>query len=388
MRSITLLTTLVAFTLAPLGSVVAQTGASDRRPPAPVTSPVVSEDRKITFRIHAPKAEAVRLSAGDIPGVGRGTALTKSENGVWEVTVGPVEPGSYRYRFSADGISIVDPRNPATSESNDHPWSLVHVPGAEWQDTKQVPHGAVAAVTYWSETLKRHRRMHIYTPPGYEISDSKYPVLYLLHGASDSDNSWSTAGRAGFILDNLIAAKKARPMIVVMPAGHTGPFSFGQSNALKEAVDTFVREFLVDIMPHAEKTYRIDASPAHRALAGLSLGGAQTLNIAVQKLDQFAHIGVFSSGIFGIAGGSGGAPADESWEEKNRAILDNADLKKHLKLLWFGTGKEDFLLDTTRATVAMLKRHQFEVTYEETPGGHTWLVWRQHLRDFVPRLFQ
>ena len=121
-----------------------------------------------------------------------------------------VKPGYYRYNFNVDGLAVIDPRNPATSESNNNTWSLVSVPGAEFMDTQQVPHGAVAEVTYYSTTLKRFRRLHVYTPPGYELGEGKYPVFYLLHGASDSDNSWSTVGRAGFILDNLIAAKKAK----------------------------------------------------------------------------------------------------------------------------------------------------------------------------------
>src|SRR5215831_15474367 len=150
-----------------------------------VVSPEVSAERQITFRILAPKAEAVQLaSSGDIPGIGFGQskALTKGTNGVWEVTVGPLAPGAYRYSFNVDGVVVVDPRNPRTSESNENTWSLVQVPGADWMDTTDVPHGAVSAVTYWSSTLKRFRRLHVYTPPGYETAEAKYPIFYLLHG--------------------------------------------------------------------------------------------------------------------------------------------------------------------------------------------------------------
>src|SRR5262249_21626372 len=156
-----------------------------------VTSPEISAERKITFRILAPKAESVRLaSSGDIPGVGFGQAkeMTKGSNGVWEVTVGPLPPGAYRYCFNVDGVIVIDPRNPKTSESNENTWSLVHLPGADWMDTKDVPHGAVSEVTYWSSTLKGFRRLHVYTPPGYEAGQGKYPVFYLLHGAFDSDD--------------------------------------------------------------------------------------------------------------------------------------------------------------------------------------------------------
>ena len=348
-----------------------------------VVSPEVLAERKVTFRILAPKAEGVRLSGGDIPGVGQGADMTKGTNGVWEVTLGPLPPGAYRYNFNVDGVAVIDPRNPNTSESNENVWSLVYVPGSEFMDTKDVPHGAVAAVTYYSSTLQRFRRFHIYTPPGYESGEGKFPVFYLLHGAFDCDDSWTSVGRAGFVLDNLIAAQKAKPMIVVMPAGHTGPFRFGMAFN-----DEFERDFVNDILPFVEKRYRVVADRSHRALAGLSMGGAQTLNIGVAHLEQFAYLGVFSSGVFGIAGGPGGQAGGPSWEERNLAALDDAKLKEGLRLLWFATGRDDFLVQTSRASVAMLKKHGFDVTYQETEGAHTWLNWRDYLIEFAPRLFQ
>ena len=368
-----------------------------RGPQGPqVVSPEVSKDRQVTFRILAPKAEAVRLTAGDIPGNGRGAEMKKETNNVWEVTMGPIEPGAYRYNFNVDGLTVIDPRNPATSESNNNTWSLVYVPGSEFSDTKDVPHGAVSMVTYSSKTLGRFRRMHVYTPPGYESGRGKYPVFYLLHGASDSDNSWSSVGRAGFIMDNLIAAKKAKPMLVVMPAGHTRAFFGRRSGSTNDPparppVDEFVEEFETDIMPHVEKTYRVQTERRDRALAGLSMGGGQTLNISIRNLDKFGYLGVFSSGVFGIAGprgGTGGGQSGPSWEEQHKEVLDNAGLKKGLKLVWFGTGKDDFLVETSRATVAMLKKHGFDVVYNETAGAHTWIVWRDYLQQFAPQLFQ
>ncbi len=361
-----------------------------RGPQGPqVVSPEVAGDCKVTFRILAPKAGGVRLSGSDIPGVGQGAEMTKGSNGVWEVTLGPIRPGAYRYNFNVDGVPVIDPRNPATSESNNNTWSLVYVPGAEFMDTRNVPHGAVAQVTYYSTALKRFRRLHVYTPPGYDSGEAKFPVFYLLHGASDSDASWSSVGRAGFILDNLIAANKAKPMLVVMPAGHTGPFRMGGA---RPAVDEFAADFLTDIMPLIEKNYRVYADRSHRALAGLSMGGGQTLNIGIPNLDKFAYLGVYSSGIFGITGGNrfGGtnAAAGPSFEEQHRARLDDAELKKGLKLFWFATGKDDFLLETSRATVTMFKKHGFDVAYKESEGGHTWINWREYLNEFTPQLFQ
>lgn len=351
----------------------------------PPNSPEVADSRAITFRLAAPKAESVKLAGSDLPGLGPGKDMTKGTNGVWEVTIGPVPAGSYRYNFNVDGVSVIDPRNPKTSESNENTWSLVNVPGADWQDTKDVPHGAVAQVNYWSSTLKKFRRMHVYTPPGYEAGGDRYPVFYLLHGAFDSDNSWSTVGRAGIILDNLIAAGKAKPMVVVMPHGHTGPFGFGRGSMSGE----FEPDFVSDIMPLVEKRYRVHTDRAHRAIAGLSMGGAHTLNIGIPHLDKFAYLGVYSSGIFGIVPRPGApAPQGPSFEEKHQAILDDARLKEGLKLFWFATGKDDFLVETTRKTVEMFKGHQFNVIYRETDGAHTWDKWRDYLNEFAPQLFQ
>jgi enterochelin esterase-like enzyme len=375
------------------GAALAQAG----RPPAaaPVTSPDVQADRRITFRLTAPQASAVRLSSSDIPGLGPAPAMTRQEGGVWAVTVGPVGPGAYRYNFNVDGVSVLDPRNPATSESVANAWSLVSVPGSEVMDTRQVPHGAVSEVTYYSTALSRFRRMHVYTPPGYEAGKERYPVFYLLHGAGDSDASWTTVGRAGFILDNLIADGKARPMVVVMPAGHTGPLSFGgprPPSASQPPRDEFVADFTTDVMPYVERTYRVLKNRQSRAIAGLSMGGGQTLNIALPNLSQFAYVGVFSSGLFNAfqpGRPAGGATGERTaWEEQNRAMLDNAEAKKGLRLLWLSTGKDDFLLGTTRNTVDLLKRHGFQPEYVESEGGHTWINWRNYLAEFAPRLFQ
>ena len=391
--SIVILTTVLLTSIVPAQQ--AERTPRFRGPQGPrVVSPEVSEDGRITFRILAPQAQAVRLSGSDIPGNGRGAEMTKGTNGVWEVTLGPIEPGAYRYNFNVDGVSVIDPRNSSISESNSNVWSLVYVSGADFMDTKDVPHGAVSEVTYFSKALKRFRRMHIYTPPGYESGNDKYPIFYLLHGAFDCDDSWTSVGRAGFILDNLIAAGKAKPMVVVMPTGHTGPFMFGRrdSDSSRSPVDEFLKDFLNDVMPYAEKNYRVFTDQQHRAIAGLSMGGGQTLNITVSNLDKFGYVGVFSSGIFGITGGvRRGAPgasiSGPTWEEQHKKSLENTELKKGLKLLWFATGKEDFLIKTSRGTVDLLKKYGFDVVYNETPGGHTWINWRLYLNEFAPQLF-
>ena len=367
-----------------------------------VVSPEVSPDRRITFRILAPQAEQVRLNASDIPNFRELATLTKADNGVWSTTTGPLEPGAYRYNFAVDGVATIDPRSPATSESNANAWSVVYVPGSDFMDIKNVPHGAVAAVNYFSTTLNAWRRLHVYTPPGYETSNVKYPIFYLLHGAGDSDASWTSVGRANVILDNLIAAKKAKPMVVVMTAGHTPQTQGRGGGGFVSATDDFAREFVTDVMPLVEKRYRVMTDRAHTAIAGLSMGGAQTLNIAIPNLQRFAYIGVYSSGLIGDAGGGRGrgdaaaaqtepapaTPNPNSWETRNLVTLDNPTLKKGLKLIWFSTGKDDGLMTTTRATVEVMKKHGFNVVFEESPGGHTWLNWRNYLNVFAPQLFQ
>lgn len=387
-----------------------------------VVSPEVLPDRRVTFRIFAPKADEVRLTGTDIPRNSQGTAMAKGDNGIWEVTIGPLEPGSYRYNFTVNGVAVIDPRSPAISQSNNNVWSLVHVPGAAYMDTQDVPHGAVASVTYYSTALQKVRRMHVYTPPRYELGGGTFPVFYLLHGAGDSDDSWTSVGRAGFILDNLIAAGKATPMILVMPAGHTSqaigargmPPTATNGGRGSAPADEFVRDFVQDVMPYIEKNYRVIADRPHRAIAGLSMGGSQTLNIAIPHLDQFAYIGVFSSGLFAPSGRGRGPAAssatpsmvtpasatpasppappppafDIAWEAQHLPDLDNAIGRKGLRMLWFATGSEDRLLPATKGTVEMFQKHGFAPSFKESGGGHTWANWRAYLNEFAPQLFK
>jgi enterochelin esterase family protein len=361
-------------------------GGQPQRPR--VVSPEVSSDRHITFRVYAPQAQSVRLTASDIPGLGQTGVFAKDEENVWALTIGPINPGAYRYNFNVDGVATIDPGSPFISESNANVWSLVYVPGTDFMETKNVPHGAVASVNYYSSALETWRRMHVYTPPGYETNNEKYPVFYLLHGAGDNDEAWSSVGRANFILDNLIAARKAKPMVVVMTAGHTSRVQGGRGGGgFLSATDDFGRDFVHDVMPYVEKHYRVLTDRAHTAMAGLSMGGSQTLNIAIPHLDRFAYIGVYSSGLIGEF--PGGAPETGSgWEARNQAMLDNPALKKGLKLLWFSTGKDDGLIGTSKATVELLKKHGFNAVFEESPGAHTWINWRNYLNEFAPQLFQ
>jgi enterochelin esterase family protein len=344
------------------------------------------------------------MPAAPLPSTG--PEFIKNDAGVWEAIVGPLPPGAYRYVFQVDGVRVLDPVNTRTAESRDNMWSLFTVPGAEMMDTTDVPHGAVAEVFYYSSVLKTTRRMHIYTPPGYEAGNAKYPVFYLLHGAGDTDDAWTSVGRASFIFDNLIAAKKAKAMIVVMPAGHQPGVPFGPgapppatAPPQTPTVNPFTNEFITDMVPYVEKHYRTINDRQHRAIAGLSMGGSQTLDIAFTHLGMFAEIGVFSSGA-SLGGGRGrgaaaaaAAPATPppprpDWEATHLADLDNASLKKGTKLIWLSTGKDDNLIANTRSTVELLKKHGFEPVFIESPGAHSWFNWRNYLIEFTPQLFQ
>ena len=340
-------------------------------------SPVLGADGQVTFQLYAPRATEVTMrSEGPAPFAGK--RLAKADSGVWTLTV-QVPADLYIYWFDVDGVFVADPRNNRPRVNMSTVRSLLEVPGAasEFFAEKPVQHGQVAAVHYQSQALGLPRRMHVYTPPGYATSSQRYPVLYLLHGAGDNDLSWLMAGRANFIFDNLIAAGKAKPMIVVMPAGHTPP----GANGAPAAPDAFARDFLTDVVPYVEKNYRTLPGRENRAMAGLSMGGQQTLNISLTNLDKFSQLGVFSSGWFGQDGAA-------TFERNNPALFADPKLNDRIKLFWFATGKNDFVMPSTKAVLALLDKHKIRYTYKETEGGHTWPNWRAYLNEFAPLLFR
>ena len=257
-----------------------------------VVSPQIETDGRATFRILAPQATTVTVG-GDMSSLA--VVMTKGENGVWSgTTARGVKPGAWRYTFNVDGVTTVDARNVKVSPSQSQVQSLLVVPG-DFSETRDVPHGAVSSVRYVASALGGARReMYVYTPPGYEKSTTRYPVLYLIHGGGDQAVSWSTIGRANDIFDNLLAEKKARPMIVVMPSGWTP--TGGQVMTSDATKDPFTSEMLKDIIPHVEATYRTLPNPDNRALSGLSMGGIQTLNVGLHHLGTFRYLAVMSSG--------------------------------------------------------------------------------------------
>ena len=376
-----------ALVLAAVLPVMVSDAQQPAAPPAPspantVISPEVLGDR-VVFRIFAPSATEVSVR-GEFADFGRPpVTLTKGDDGVWSATVGPVEPNAYRYRFIVNGASVVDPRNVQVSQDNTGVQSVVFVsgPAADFMDSHAVPHGAVREVSYRSSSLGFDRRMHIYTPPGYDLSRDRYPVLYLLHGGGGSDDEWSTVGRAGFILDNLIASGKARPMVVVMPAGHVPGVQGAQAMTASPANDRFSADLLTDVMPYVERNLRVLTDPASRAIAGLSMGGVQTLNIAMNNLDKFSQVGAFSTGWF--------PPVLTEFEKNLAPVLDSPTAKGRLKVFFVAVGTGDQLaFQNTKNMLAMFDRHGIRYTYRESDGGHTWINWRRYLSEFAPMLFK
>jgi len=367
--------------------------------PAPILMPAptpndtlrsveVLPDHHVRFRIWAPNAADVKLHAEGqeaTPGITpqeayknmSGVPLVKGEKGIWEVVIGPIEPGVYRYTFSVDGVSTTDPRNSLTSQSLTHSSSLYDVPGADFMEYKAgVPHGAIATVYYDSTAIPNGRRMHVYTPPGYETGTARLPVLYLLHGGGDSDDSWGTVGRAGAILDNLIASGKASPMIIVMPAGHTAT-EFRLTPGVRMGHDAFNDDLVKVIMPFIDAHYRTIADRDHRAIGGLSMGGVQALNIALANAADFAYGGVFSSGWF----------PNTIKEEEDTDVAQYRASGQQFRLFWVDAGKYDIALQNSHATVAVLKKAGINVEEHESSGFHAWNNWRDYLHQFAPLLF-
>ncbi|MFD2574530.1 esterase [Spirosoma soli] len=359
-----------------------------QRQPTPndtLKSPHVMADNRVAIRIYAPKASEVIVS-GDFLGQSKPLSLAKDEQGVWSVVTGPLKPDYYSYTLMVDGVRTMDPKNPAIKQGISSLENIMAVVGKEtaFEDNQPVPHGEVRQVWYQSNSLGMSRRMHVYTPPGYEQGKTKYPVFYLLHGGGDDDSGWNTIGRASFIFDNLIAAGKAKPMIVIMPNGSMPmPPSSNMADFAKllpKMQEMFANELTKDVMPYVEKSYRVLTGANNRALAGLSMGGIQTLNVSLSRPELFNYVGVFSSGFFG-----GSISEAESQYAKT---LQDPNFNKNKKLFLFEIGKDDFLMEPCKQTMALFDKHQIKYQYKETDGGHTWINWRHYLNEYTPLLFQ
>jgi enterochelin esterase-like enzyme len=350
-------------------------------PPPPLVTPEVHSDNSVTFRFRAPNAQEVKLAREGAEQL----ALQKDESGIWSVTTPPLAPNYYGYSIIVDGTRAIDPYNPVLQPNLLNTETMVHVPGPpslpwEWND---VPHGEIHHHFYHSAVANDDRDYYVYTPAGYNpATKNVYPVLYLLHGYSDDASGWTAVGRANVILDNLIAQARAKPMIVVMPLGYgtmemirLGWGAWRHTDVREENFSKFREALLTEVVPQVESQYRVVKDRNWRAIAGLSMGGSESLLTGLNNLDKFAWIGAFSSG---------GIPDPF---EKDFPNLDSK-ANQQLRLLWIACGTEDGLIAVNRNLRQWLESKGVQHTDIETPGMHTWMVWRRNLAEFAPLLFR
>ncbi len=363
-------------------SLVLASAVFAQTPPAPVVSPEVHADNRVTFRFRAPNAKEVALA---LEGAAKDLPMQKDEQGVWSVTTEPLAPDFYGYAFVADGVHLIDPSTPLMKPNLLNTTSQVHVPGPAslpWE-VSDVPHGEVHHHFYKSAVVGDQRDFYVYTPPGYDPRGKQsYPVLYLLHGFSDDASGWTAVGRAHVIMDNLIAQGKTKPMVVVMPLGYGAPeilrggFGAFRNTELRDRnFAKFSEALLGEVLPRVESAYLVNKDRNSRAIAGLSMGGSESLLTGLNNVGKFAWIGAFSSG---------GLPE----ELDNDFPRLNAKANDELKLLWIACGVDDRLIELNRKLRAWLEAKGVRKVDIETPGAHTWMVWRRNLSSFTPLLFR
>ncbi|WP_192350176.1 esterase [Algoriphagus sp. Y33] len=367
-----------------------------------ITSPEIHKDGSVTFRIFAPRASSVQVTGDFLPTVktqtpmgemdGPGKAeLTKDDKGVWSITTPVLSPELYSYSFIVDDLKTTDPANPflirdVASVTNVF---IVGKGQADLYRVKDVPHGTVARRWYDSPGLKMDRRLTIYTPPGYEQSKDKFPVLYLLHGAGGDEEAWIALGRTAQIMDNMIAEGKAKPMIVVMPNGNViQDAAPGEGNGgmykpafmIPKTMDGTYEVNFTDIISFIENNYRVKSDKANRAIAGLSMGGYHTMHISRFYPNTFDYIGLFSAAIMPREDATSSVYSDIDGTLKTQ--MDNG-----YELYWIAIGKTDFLYDANKEYRAKLDAMGMPYEYIESEGGHIWKNWRIYLTQFVPLLF-
>lgn len=367
-----LLFAFAALALSALTSEAADAKKKRKKRPPPVVSPTIHADHSVTFRIKAANAEKITVGGefqkGRIP-------LEKGASNIWSVTVGPIQPGLYGYSFQIDGQTTLDPGNRHLKPMRSPKTSILHIPGDNVFDfDPAIPHGTVHQHIYHSTPIDRTRELRVYTPPGYETGKNAYPLLVLQHGHSDSFATWTTYGKANLILDNLIAAGKAAPMIVVMLDGHPIPGSYGDGRSVAN-VEELRRDLIDVVLPMLHKNYRVQQGSKHHAIAGLSMGGLHSLSIGLRHSDTFAWIGAFSAS----------APKDEAAQT---LLANPRELNRDLELLWISIGKDDFLLEGNNEFVSSLKKQKIDHEFHLTEGNHSWPIWRAYLAEFAPRLFR
>jgi enterochelin esterase-like enzyme len=370
------------------------------RMPVRIISPELLPDNKVTFRVYSKEAEKVTVSGEWQAGFGASEELVKNDTGMFSLTVGPLEPELYGYTFMVDGVGAIDPNNVQVRRDGTRYQSYFIIPGPAsdlYMQKNNVPHGTILKTWYRANVLDMDRRVYVYTPPGYEGSNLRYPVFYLLHGAGGDEDAWTNMGREAQIMDNLIAQGKAKPMIVVMPNGNAN--QAGAQNEIPPVADQgeqgmamyqrlagkFEADLVKDLVPFIEKNFRTLTGEDNRAIAGLSMGGAHTQTITNDNPGMFAYIGVFSMGIMNFRQQDAETIAKN---EKERDAKIEALKSSGYKLYWIGVGKDDFVYQSVITLRNTLDKHNFKYVYRESTGGHTWANWRIYLSEFAPLLFK
>jgi enterochelin esterase-like enzyme len=359
--------------------------------PEPIVSPDIAPDNHVTFRIKAPKASEVLVSASvgtlnpkpagavkDQPGMWS-MPLRKDPGGLWTLTIGPLEPDVYRYAFFVDGVRAVDQANPSVRPGGTILWSYFEVPGnpPRFDELQDVPHGSVQYRTYRATESRTFRSVAIYVPPDYDrFPTRRFPVVYLLHGGGDSEEGWVRLGRVPAIEENLLALHKTVPMLVVMPYGDIA----GDATTL-EAIAAFGRELFGDVFPLVEKNYRVEANRENRAIVGFSMGAGQSFTLGLRNPDKFAWVGEFSAGAFA-------APGFDLEKQVPGFLQDPASVNRGLKLLFLGCGTEDTRYPGHTRLAALLEKNKIRHEFHSTPGEHEWRAWRHLLAEFMPELFR
>jgi len=364
-----------AIVLLAITALIAKSPASAQQPAAPPSEVTLGADRVVTFQISAPQARQVSALVDSMP-PSAAKPLTRDDRGLWTGTLGPLAPDLYFASYIVDGAT--------------RPVGYLHIRGnpLEAWDTRKVPHGALHQHWYDSKTLSMLRSAIVYTPPDYDRDKNSYPVLYLLHGSGGTESSWTMDGLANVMLDNLIADGRMKPVIVVMPFGHTEPSMRPGTMPTFRARDmtAFSNDLINDVIPLVERTYRVARQPDKRAIAGFSMGGNQARQIGLARLDLFSYVATFS----GTVGVRSGAVSAETIEESFAEVLADASATNGmLRLFWAAVGTEETnLLAQHRTLNDVLDRHGIRHEFVTIPGGHTWHVWRRNLRDLLPKLFQ
>ncbi len=384
-------------TSAPAATAPAATGVAPTSTLA-VVSPEVHPDRSVTLRFEAPNAQKVTVS---IEGDGKPLPMEKNAQGVWEATTGPKAPEFYGYSFSVDGKRELDPRNPNVRPNLLSPTVVMHVPADTPQpwDLTDIPHGEVTHHVYYSKLAPKDgysadRDLYVYTPPGYDAKRKEpYPVLYLIHGFSDAANGWVEAGQANLIFDSLLHDGKIQPFVVVMPRGY-GTMEMIERNPRPPALgvknqQTFSDQMLHEILPMVEARYNIARDPAHRAMAGLSMGGGHSQYTGLNHPEVFGYVGMFSAGITSTMDIRGKDVPAATYDAAFKAMLPNAATQPPVRLLWISCGTEDALITVNHGFETWAKANiKGNVQVRDTPGMHTWMVWRDDLLAFSPLLFR